>query len=203
MPLQDPPVILVRALLCLCSSSSTLPDFFCHGANPRTHLSTSGNVCREFATLVEANAVAQLPESDFEVDPGLRDIIEAQIKQEEEAVCQVLLHIVWRPSKTSRVAVQLHHRQLKHLRPITSRSDIVSCQPACIHMGLGTKVAKFCCHGRFPGCCCGPVVTATTASCLMLLAQVQISVNEKKNPAIARLCNKACLSQSSYRLAVH
>lgn len=56
-------------------------------------MSTSGNVCREFATLVEANAVAQLPESDFEVDPGLRDIIEAQIKQEEEAVCQVLLHM--------------------------------------------------------------------------------------------------------------
>ena len=46
--------------------------------------------CREFAQLVEANAVAQLPESAFEVDPGLRDIIEAQIKQEEEAVRQVL-----------------------------------------------------------------------------------------------------------------
>ena len=78
--------------------------------------------------------MAQLPESDFEVDPGLRDIIEAQIKQEEEAVCQVLLHIVWRPSKNSRVAVQLHHRQLKHLRPIAFRSDIASCQPACVHM---------------------------------------------------------------------
>ena len=34
--------------------------------------------------------MAQLPESAFEVDPGLRDIIEAQIKQEEEAVRQVL-----------------------------------------------------------------------------------------------------------------
>ena len=45
--------------------------------------------CREFAKLVEANAVAQLPESAFEVDPGLRDIIETQIKQEEEAVRQV------------------------------------------------------------------------------------------------------------------
>ena len=45
--------------------------------------------CREFAKLVEANAVAKLPDSDFEVDPGLRDIIEAQIKQEEDAVRQV------------------------------------------------------------------------------------------------------------------
>lgn len=47
--------------------------------------------CREFARLVEANAVAQLPESEFEVDPGLRDMVEAQIKQEEEAVRQVCL----------------------------------------------------------------------------------------------------------------
>ena len=47
--------------------------------------------CREFAQLVEANAVAQLPESAFEVDPGLRDMVEAQIKQEEEAVRQVCL----------------------------------------------------------------------------------------------------------------
>ena len=45
--------------------------------------------CREFAQLVEANAVAQLPESEFEVDPGLRDMVEAKIKQEEEAVRQV------------------------------------------------------------------------------------------------------------------
>ena len=44
---------------------------------------------REFAQLVEANKVAQLPESEFEVDPGLRDIIEAQIRQEEEAVRHV------------------------------------------------------------------------------------------------------------------
>lgn len=47
--------------------------------------------CREFAQLVEANAVAKLPESEFEVDPGLRDMVEAQIKQEEEAVRQVCL----------------------------------------------------------------------------------------------------------------
>ena len=47
--------------------------------------------CREFAKLVEANAMAQVPESAFEVDPGLRDIIETQIKQEEGAV-----HQVWR-----------------------------------------------------------------------------------------------------------
>lgn len=47
--------------------------------------------CREFAQLVEANAIAQLPESEFEVDPGLRDMVEAQIKQEEEAVRQVCL----------------------------------------------------------------------------------------------------------------
>ena len=33
--------------------------------------------------------MAQLPESAFEVDPGLRDIMETQIKQEEEAVRQV------------------------------------------------------------------------------------------------------------------
>ena len=45
--------------------------------------------CREFAQLVEANAMAQLPESEFEVDPGLRDMVEAQINQEEEAVRQV------------------------------------------------------------------------------------------------------------------
>lgn len=45
--------------------------------------------CREFAELVEANAKAQLPESELEVDPGLRDMVEAQIKQEEEAVRQV------------------------------------------------------------------------------------------------------------------
>jgi len=43
--------------------------------------------------------VAQLPESEFEVDPGLRDIIEAQIKQEEEAVRQVMLcHLISRLS---------------------------------------------------------------------------------------------------------
>lgn len=45
--------------------------------------------CREFVELVEANGKAQLPESEFEVDPGLRDMVEAQIKQEEEAVRQV------------------------------------------------------------------------------------------------------------------
>ena len=50
---------------------------------------TSVTHCREFAQLVEANAIAQLPESEFEVDPGLRDMVEAQIKQEEEAVRQV------------------------------------------------------------------------------------------------------------------
>lgn len=50
---------------------------------------TTDVACREFAKMVEANAVAQLPEAAFEVDPGLRDIIESQIKQEEEAVRQV------------------------------------------------------------------------------------------------------------------
>lgn len=50
--------------------------------------------------MVEANAVAQLPESEFEVDPGLRDIIEAQIKQEEEAVRQVCPFLL-RPSYTT------------------------------------------------------------------------------------------------------
>ena len=35
--------------------------------------------------------MAQLPESEFEVDPGLRDMVEAQIKQEEEALRQVCL----------------------------------------------------------------------------------------------------------------
>ena len=50
--------------------------------------------CREFAKLVEANAVAQLPESAFEVDPGLRDIMETQIKQEEEAARQVRRRIL-------------------------------------------------------------------------------------------------------------
>ena len=45
--------------------------------------------CREFAQLVKDNAVAQLPESEFEIDPGLREMIEAQIKEEEDAVRQV------------------------------------------------------------------------------------------------------------------
>lgn len=57
--------------------------------------------CREFAQLVEANAIAELPESEFEVDPGLRDMVEAQIKQEEEAVRQVCLMLpdpcFWNP----------------------------------------------------------------------------------------------------------
>ncbi len=63
----------------------------CHVHRPITTENNNNNnfVCREFAKLVEANAVAQLPESAFEVDPGLRDIIETQIKQEEEAVRQV------------------------------------------------------------------------------------------------------------------
>lgn len=55
------------------------------------HLGKSLIHCREFAQLVEANAIAQLPDSEFEVDPGLRDMVEAQIKQEEEAVRQVCL----------------------------------------------------------------------------------------------------------------
>ena len=38
---------------------------------------------------MKLNAVAKLPESDFEVDPGLREMIEAQIKEEEETVRQV------------------------------------------------------------------------------------------------------------------
>ena len=38
---------------------------------------------------MKLNAVAKLPESDFEVDPGLREIIEVQTKEEEEAVRQV------------------------------------------------------------------------------------------------------------------
>lgn len=44
---------------------------------------------REFAELVKLNAVAKLPESEFEVDPGLNEMIEAQIKEEEETVRQV------------------------------------------------------------------------------------------------------------------
>jgi len=55
---------------------------------------TTDVACREFAKMVEANAVAQLPEAAFEVDPGLRDIIESQIKQEEEAVRQVRRRIL-------------------------------------------------------------------------------------------------------------
>lgn len=52
-------------------------------------------MCREFAQLVKDNAVAQLPESEFEIDPGLRDMIEAQIKEEEDAVRQVPLSHFW------------------------------------------------------------------------------------------------------------
>ncbi len=62
--------------------------------NITTNNKNNNVVCREFAKLVEANAVAQLPESAFEVDPGLRDIIETQIKQEEEAVRQVRCRIL-------------------------------------------------------------------------------------------------------------
>lgn len=47
------------------------------------------HVHREFAELVKLNAVAKLPESEFEVDPGLNEMIESQIKAEEETVRQV------------------------------------------------------------------------------------------------------------------
>lgn len=46
------------------------------------------DTCREFAELVKANDVAKLPESEFEVDPGLREMIEAQIKEEEQTARQ-------------------------------------------------------------------------------------------------------------------
>ena len=45
-------------------------------------------ICREFAELVQGNDVAKLPESEFEVDPGLREMIEAQIKEEEQTARQ-------------------------------------------------------------------------------------------------------------------
>lgn len=38
---------------------------------------------------MKLNAVAKLQQSEFEVDPGLKEIIEAQIKEEEETVRQV------------------------------------------------------------------------------------------------------------------
>lgn len=60
-----------------------------HGAKAVLTAACDQYACREFTQLIEANKVAQLPESEFEVDPGLRDIIEAQIRQEEEAVRQV------------------------------------------------------------------------------------------------------------------
>ncbi|KAL0027158.1 hypothetical protein WJX79_011044 [Trebouxia sp. C0005] len=80
---------------------------------------------KEFAKLVEANAVAQLPESAFEVDPGLRDIIETQIKQEEKAVRQEL---AWESEK-KRLAVAklrkyfLDDLEVEHIVLHSFRSD--------------------------------------------------------------------------------
>ena len=54
---------------------------------PKLPLMING-ICREFAELVKANEVAKLPESEFEVDPGLREMIEAQIKEEEQTARQ-------------------------------------------------------------------------------------------------------------------
>ncbi|KAL3160143.1 hypothetical protein ABBQ32_010912 [Trebouxia sp. C0010 RCD-2024] len=67
---------------------------------------------KEFAQLVEANAVAQLPESEFEVDPGLRDMVEAQIKQEEEAVRQEL---AWESEKKRLAVAKLRKHFLDDL----------------------------------------------------------------------------------------
>lgn len=76
-------------------------------------------LCREFAQLVEANAVAQLPESEFEVDPGLRDMVEAQIKQEEEAVRQVCLllpvHSAWHSQWQKLMPTSMCHAQVRLL----------------------------------------------------------------------------------------